>query len=344
MIRKLSEAFGPSGYEEEIRELIRSFLPDSCVVETDRFGNLYATKRGTKQSNAKVMLCAHMDEVGLIISKIYEDGTLGFQTVGGMSADCLSGKRVVVGREGVRGVIGSVAVHLLSEDEKKKGIPLSKLVIDIGATDDNEAKKKVSLGDYAVFDTAFSEEADRFMGKALDDRLGCCAVIEVLNKVTPENFDIIACFTAQEETGVRGAKVAAQTIAPDLALVFETTTCNDVPNILPQQRVTELGEGIALSVADAYTLYPATLRERLLSIAEDRNIPVQIKNQTYGGNDCGSISIANEGTPVAVFSVPCRYLHTPLSICSRNDYQAGIDLATSFLEELEKSVWNCSDN
>ena len=340
MIRKMSEAFGPSGYEDEIRELIISYLPSDFNVKTDRFGNLYASIKGTNASHGKVMLCAHMDEVGFIISKIYEDGTLGFQTVGGISTSCLPGKRVSVGRNGLRGVIGAVAVHLLTDEEKKKELPISKLVIDIGANDGTEAEAMVSLGEYAVFDTAFSEVEGALIGKALDDRLGCCAVLEILKRFKPQNFDLGACFTTQEETGVRGAKVAAQTEAPDLALVLETTTCNDVPNVLEQQQVTRLGEGIALSVADAYTLYPYELRKKLVSLAENNGIPVQIKNQTYGGNDCGSISITNSGVPVAVLSVPCRYLHTPVSICTRNDYQAGINLALKFLEDMENAKWN----
>ncbi len=344
MIQKMSEVFGPSGYEDEVRELICSYLPEDCNVSTDGFGNLYASKKGKSASAAKVMLCAHMDEVGFIISKIYEDGTLGFQVVGGMSTSCFLGKRVIVGRNGLRGVIGAVAVHLLSEEEKKKEIPLIKLAIDIGARNYDEAKEMVALGEYAAFETAFSETEDRFCGKALDDRLGCCAILEILNRFTPENYDLTACFTVQEETGVRGAIVAARVLKPTIAFVFETTTCNDVPNVLPQQQVTQLGQGIALSVADAYTLYPHKLREQLVSLAEEDGIPVQIKNQTYGGNDCGSISISNDGIPVAVFSVPCRYLHTPFSIASRSDYRAGIDLAVKFLKDLEKHVWNYSNN
>lgn len=340
MIKTLCELFGPSGYEDPVAAKIASFLPDSVSFFTDRIGNAYAIKEPSGDEKGTIMLCAHMDEVGLIISSIYPDGALGFQSVGGIVPTCLLGKRVSIGTNGVLGVIGSVPIHLLSKEEKEREIPISKMYIDIGAANAEEAAKLVSLGDYAVFDTAFSETEAIFCGKALDDRLGCAAIIEVMKSYQPEHFRLVGCFTVQEETGIRGAKVAAEKIKPNLSLVFETTTCNDLPNVLSQQCVTKMGEGIALSVADAYTIYPHRLRERLVSLAEKNNISYQIKNQTFGGNDCGNISIANGGIPVAVLSVPCRYLHTPVSFASRSDYQAGIDLALAFLKEMEMQAWN----
>lgn len=340
MIKELSELFGPSGHEDMVAGKIKTFLSEAVSFSTDAIGNAYAVKEPSQKSKGTIMLCAHMDEVGLIISSIHPDGTLAFQTVGGISASCLLGKRVRIGNKNVLGVIGTVAVHLLSKEEKERGIPVSKMYIDIGANDADEAERLVALGDYAVFDTDFSETGTVYRGKALDDRLGCAAIIEILNSYQPENFRLVGCFTVQEETGIRGAKVAARKIKPDLALVFETTTCNDLPNVLQQQRVTTMGEGIALSVADAYTIYPHGLKKTLTDLAEKKGIPYQFKKQTYGGNDCGSISIANGGTPVAVLSVPCRYLHTPVSVAARSDYRAGIDLAVAFLQEMETQPWN----
>lgn len=340
MLQRLSEGFGPSGYEDEIREEIRALLPDDISFSTDRFGNAYAVKNGKTEERGTILLCAHMDEVGFIISHIHQDGTLAFQAVGGISPSCLLGKRLRIGPNRIFGVIGSVSVHLLSKEEKEREIPISQLYIDIGASSAEEAASRVSLGDYAVFDTAFTETDTLLRGKALDDRLGCAVLVEVLRAYQPEHFRLVGCFSAQEETGIRGAKVAAKSVKPDLALVLETTTCNDLPNVLPQQQVVKMGAGIALSVADAYTLYPHRLREMLCNLAEQNNIPYQTKNRTSGGNDCGSISIANGGVPVAVLSIPCRYLHTPVTLAARADYQASIDLVLAFLKEMEMKPWS----
>lgn len=340
MIKTLSNTFGPSGCEKRVAEIVASLLPDTVLTSTDKMGNLYATKEAVGEAKGTIMLCAHMDEVGFIITEIHEDGTLAFQTVGGVSASCLLGKRVSVGENLIRGVIGTVAVHQLTKENKEQDVPVSKMYIDIGASGAEEAGTMVSVGDYAVFDTAFFQTDICFCGKALDDRLGCAAIIDILNCYQPKNYRLVACFTVQEETGLRGAKVASRVIQPDVAIVFETTTCNDIPNIKEEKRVTELGKGVALSFADACTIYPIKLRDFLVSLAERDAIAYQFKKQTFGGNDCGSISVSNGGVPVAVFSVPCRYLHTPASLAAVADYQSCIRLGLAFLKEMETVPWN----
>lgn len=340
MIKTLSNAFGPSGCEKHVAEIIMSFLPASALVSMDKMGNLYATKEPEGESKGTIMLCAHMDEVGFIISEIHEDGTLSFQPVGGISSSCLLGKRVCIGETLTHGVIGTVAVHQLTKESKEQDVPISKMYIDIGAADATDAKTMVSVGDYVIFDTQFLQTETCFFGKALDDRLGCAAIIEILNCYQPKNYRLVACFTVQEETGLRGAKVASRVIQPDVAIVFETTTCNDIPNEKEEKQVTQFGEGVALSVADACTIYPANLRDFLVSLAERDSIAFQFKKQTFGGNDCGSISISNGGVPVAVFSIPCRYLHTPVSLASCSDYEASVRLGLAFLKEMETKPWN----
>lgn len=338
LLQRLCETHGVSGNEQEVRKILLKEI-EACADEItiDIMGNLIVRKRSANDSAPKVMVCAHMDEVGLIISEITDKGYLKFKTVGGIDARVLVGKKVVVGKSRVNGVIALKAVHLQTEDERKVAVKAKDLYMDIGTKSRQEAEELVSLGDYAAFDTEFSEFGEGlFKAKALDDRCGCA----ILAKLFQGNYDcdLYACFTVQEEVGCRGAKIAANRISPDIALIIEATSCSDIAGVDPHLQVTTLGGGAAVSIMDAASYSDKKLIKTLFRLAEQRAIPVQYKRTTLGGNDAGAVQTSGIGVRTAVVSVPCRYLHSPVSVISRTDYKAVYDLAHAFLENVKECV------
>lgn len=324
MLKKLSCAYGISGFEEEIISmLIKEIKPYATKVTLDSFGNLYAFKKGTN-SKKTIALFSHTDEVGLIVSDITDDGYLKFRTVGGIDSAVLLGKRVVVGKDRLSGVIGSRAVHLLSEQEKKEKISIDKLYIDIGARDKIEAEKYVQKGAPVFFEGFWYETDSCLFGKAFDDRAGCYILTELI-KETYEN-DIYFVFTAQEETGLRGALVASRRVEADEYIVVENTTCLDLPSVPSQKTSTVLGDGTALSVVDGASFADVSLREELKASGEK----IQFKNMATGGNDAGAVS--TNGKRVASVSVPCRYLHTPVGVISKSDISNTLNMLKTFLK------------
>ncbi len=324
MLKNLSCAYGISGFEEEIISmLIKEIKPFATKVTLDSFGNLYAFKKG-ENSKKTIALFAHTDEVGLIVSDITEDGYLKFRTVGGIDSSVLLGKRVVVGKDKLSGVIGSRAVHLLNEQERKEKVSCDKLYIDIGAVDKNEAEKYAPKGSPVFFEGFWHETNSCLFGKAFDDRAGCYILTELI-KETFEN-DVWFVFSAQEETGLRGAQVASRRVEADEYIVVENTTCLDLPDVPCHKTSTILGGGTALTVADGTSFAGVSLREELKASGK----MVQFKNMATGGNDAGAIS--TNGKKVASVSVPCRYLHTPLGIISKSDISNTLSMLKSFLK------------
>lgn len=335
LLKELSEARGVSGNEEAVRRLILTKIePLADEIMVDVMGNVIAHKRGIN-GGKKIMICAHMDEVGLIVSAVTDKGYLKFKTVGGVDARVLVGKKVRVGESNVTGVIALKAIHLQSKDERKNAPKAKELYIDIGVESKEAAEKLVTLGDYVSFDTEFAEFGDGCLkGKALDDRCGCAILLELMGH-TYRN-DIYFCFTVQEEVGCRGAKIAANRIMPDIGLVVEATTCSDIAGVAPHLEVTTLGGGAAISVLDRGSYSDVKLVKGLYQAAQTHDIPVQYKRTTMGGNDARSIQTAGLGVRVAAISVPCRYLHSPVSVVSKNDYLAVRNLAKLFLENAEE--------
>ncbi len=332
LIEKLCNAHGVSGDEGEIRSIIKEYIaPFVTELRTDMLGNLIAYKKG-RNSNKKIMISAHMDEVGFIISGITDKGYLRFKTVGGIDVRVILGKKVVF-KDGTRGIIGIKAIHLLSEGERDS-VPKEKdLYIDIGASSKEEAEKYVSIGDYATFDTVYGNlGGSRIKAKAIDDRAGCAVLAELLKEET--EFDLYACFTTQEEVGLRGSTVCAEAIAPDVALVLESTTCADVYKVEPECEVTTCGGGVALSFMDGRTIANESHLKKLAELAEKNGIRYQLKRTTAGGNDAGSIHLAAGGVITASASVPCRYLHSPVGVADMNDIEAMQDFAKAYLREI----------
>ena len=333
LLEKLSEAFGVSGCEDEVRGLIIEAIKDHVdEYNIDALGNLIALKRGAGESKLKVMLAAHMDEVGLMITHIEKDGSLRFRPVGGLDDRILLAKKVLIGEKRVPGVIGVKPIHLLKKEERQKVVKVEQMAIDIGATSREEAEKVVKIGDYAAFATDFTELGKTVKGKAFDDRVGCAVLIELLKERYP--FDLYAAFTVQEEVGLRGAKVAAYAIEPDVAFVLEGTICDDMPKKRDVSPTTELGKGPAITIMDRTFIADRRLVKLLVETAEELGIPYQFKQPVVGGTDAGAIHLSREGVPSATVAVPCRYIHSPASLLSLEDFENTVRLMKGALARL----------
>lgn len=338
LLKELSEAFGVSGHEDAVRELILTTIQDLVDEHrVDTLGNLIALKKGKGRSPRKVMIAAHMDEVGLMIMHIEKDGSLRFQAVGGIDSRILLAKKVLIGDDRVPGVIGITPIHLLDTKARNQVLKIRDLTIDIGVSSKEEAEKKVKIGDYATFDVAFGElggELRTAKGKAIDDRAGCAALIELLNERYP--FDLYAVFTVQEEVGARGARAAAHAIAPDVAFVLEGTICDDMPKKRDLSPTTALGAGPAITLMDRSMIADQRLVRLLADTAEKKGIAHQFKQPGRGGTDAGVIHLSREGVPSAVVSVPVRNLHSPVSLLSLNDLDGAVRLMRESLNRLPK--------
>jgi len=333
-LKELSEASGVSGCEEEIRKIIQSHIENWVdEIRVDSLGNLTAIKNGTRQSH-RVMLAAHMDEVGLMITSIEKDGGLRFSKVGGIDDRVLLSKVVLIGAQKVPGVIGAKPPHLLKKEEKKQVVKVDQMFIDIGASDKEEAEKMVKVGDYATFYTRYEDWGTVVKGKAFDDRAGCAVLMEVLKENFP--FTVNGVFTVQEEVGIRGARVAAYRLDPVVAFVLEGTTADDIPKKKDLSPCTVLAKGPALSYMDQTVICDRQLFNFLVSTAEKNRIPFQIKQLPSGGTDGGAIHLTRSGIPVAVISVPCRYIHSPATLLHKEDFSNTVKLIVQALHRFKK--------
>ena len=335
----LSEAPGVSGFEDAVRRVVAERVrPFADRLETDVMGNLLAWRYppgappGQPPPRPVVMLAAHMDEVGLMVTGVESDGCLRFRAVGGIDPRVLPGKAVLLGPKRVPGVIGVRPVHLQKPDERQRAEEMENMVIDIGASGREQAEEAIHVGDDAVFSTPFTPLGERrALGKAFDDRIGCSVLLEVLRERYP--VTVVGAFTVQEEVGLRGAQVAAYRVEPDLALVLEGTVCADVPGVEPHEETTRLGAGPAISVLDQATIASPRLVRALVQVAEREGIPYQWRRSASGGNDAGSIHLSRTGVETASVSVPCRYIHAPAAICDLADAEAAVRLVQAFLRE-----------
>lgn len=317
-LETLSCLDGVSGREEKIRDFIISQIQDSSEYQVDALGNLIAFKKGAKTPKNRVMLAAHMDEVGLIITYITDNGYLKFTSVGGIDTRVMLGRCVAVGDDRLPGVIGVVPVHLVKEDEKANIPDADSLYIDIGATNREEAEKQVKPGDVAHFDSGFIPFGDGFIkARALDDRTGCATLIELIKSDLP--YDMTFAFTVQEEVGLRGAKTAAFSVAPDYAIVVEATTAADIAGVVREKQVCKLGDGAVISFMDRSTLYSRELYDLAFKLAEKNGVKVQAKTVVAGGNDAGAIHTSRGGVRTLTVSLPCRYLHSPSCVICESD-------------------------
>ncbi|HKM42641.1 MAG TPA: M42 family metallopeptidase [Limnochordia bacterium] len=335
LLARLTEANGAPGQEGEVRDLIRAEIEAHVhEIKTDALGNLIAIKN-PDAPGPKVMLAAHMDEVALMIVGIETNGYLKFRPIGGVDPRVLVAKSVVVGAERIPGVIGSKPIHLQKPLERERAFTIQELLIDIGAKNKEEAERLVKLGECAYFTTKYEELGNgKIKAKALDDRVGCELAIRLLQEDV--SFPLIAAFTVQEEVGLRGAGVATYQIKPDLALVLEGTTASDVPGTDEHKHATTVGAGPCITVIDRVSIPHPPLVQELFALAEEEGIKVQVRRNTAGGTDAGQIQMSEEGVKVATIAVPCRYIHSPVSVMSKDDYEGAYKLVKSYLKRLQE--------
>ncbi len=331
LLRRLCTAYGISGTEDAVREIIRKEVePYAASIETDPSGNLIVEKKGAKRPKVRLMLDAHMDEVGMIVTHITDDGMLKFSCVGGIDRRVLCGTPVVVNGK-YPGVIGTKPIHLLKSDEREKSVPLDDLHIDIGASSCEEAQASVSLGDPVCF-VPFFDEGKTIKGKALDDRAGCALLIEMIR--SDLEYDMTFVFSVQEEVGLRGAQTAAYRVAPDAAIAVETTTAADIAGIAEEKQVCRVGKGPVLSFMDRGTIYDREYFRLAKQIAEEHAIPVQVKEAVAGGNNAGAIHKSRGGVRTLAVSLACRYLHAPAGVISHADYESMLALLPKVAEAI----------
>ncbi|AKI96507.1 M42 family metallopeptidase [Kosmotoga pacifica] len=336
LLKELTEIPGISGFEEKVADFIEEKIKDKVdKYWRDSVGNLMALKKGKNNNAKKLMLLAHMDEVGLMVSKINKDGSVGIVRVGGVDPRVLIGKKVLVGRDLLKGIIGFKAIHLQRDNSLLKAPSYKELSVYMGFSSKEEALKKVKVGDPVYFDTQYEEVGHYAIGKAFDDRSGCAILMEVLNSLenTSLEHDIYFAWVVQEEVGLRGSGVAAKQIVPDAALVFENTTAGDNPEIPENRWATRLGHGPALTFAHGGLVLDRKIYETIKATAESNNIPYQHKARIAGGTDAARLARTLSGIPSGVISTPSRYIHSPVSIIDTRDFSALIKLAKILVTE-----------
>ncbi|MBQ7097573.1 MAG: M42 family metallopeptidase [Clostridia bacterium] len=335
MLKRLTDAFGFSGYEAQVRNIIMEEIKDCDVdVSVDSMGNLVVFKLADENPDAKtVMFAAHMDEVGFIVTDITDEGYIKFDCVGGVEPKVMISQRVMI--NGHCGVVGLKPIHLTTKEERQSTPSMDELFADIGAKSRAEAEELVQKGDYFGFDSDYREFGNRIKAKAIDDRLGCLFMIEILKRKW--NVNVVCAFTVQEEVGLRGIKPAARGINPDYAVVLEVTSCNDITGVPENLRVTTMGKGPALTLLDSACKTNGELVELLACAAESRNIPWQFKASTAGGNDSGNLCLVDGGIKTASVSVPCRYFHSASCVVDKRDIDACRKLLCGFLEDAGRS-------
>lgn len=331
LLKKLCNAVGPSGYEGEVRNIIKEEIKNYVDdIKVDNMGNIIAHKKG---NGPKVVVDAHMDEVGFIITGYNDDGTLRFGALGGINPKIIPSKVVLIGDKKLPGVIGLKPIHLQDKDERKKPVPYDKCCIDIGSNSKEETKKVVKLGEYAIFDTKFSKFGEGLVkGRAFDDRMGCAVLIEILKE--NYNCDLYGVFNVQEEVGDRGAYVSAYNIQPDIGIALEGTICADMPGVPKYLMATEIGKGPAISIMDRTSIFNNEITDAIIKVAEEKGICHQRRKAIAGGNDAGAIHTVGDGAKVATVSVPCRYIHSSVSVASLDDYENTVKLMKEYLKTL----------
>lgn len=322
-----------SGNEESVRNFIIDKIKEFCEYSVDNLGNVIALRKGRKTPDKKLMVAAHTDEVGLIITSIRSDGTLTFDAVGGIDSAVIIGKKVKIGKAELNGVVGSKAVHKLSAKQRDEAPEISDLYIDFGAADKQDAEKNVNVGDYAYFDSDYIEFGNRrIKAKAIDDRAGCAIMLSLIEE-EPE-YDTWYVFNVQEEIGLRGSTVSAYTVQPDIAIVLEATTAADIEGTSGAERVCEVGKGPVVSFMDRSTMYDKELYKTAFSLADELGINCQTKSMIAGGNDSGAIHISGKGVRTIAVSLPCRYLHSPSCVISAQDYDDTYTLVKAMMKKV----------
>ncbi|AZR72776.1 peptidase M28 [Anoxybacter fermentans] len=345
LLKELTEASGVPGFEHEVRAIIRKHMEDFTCIEEDRLGSIICKKEGPSDG-PKVMLSAHMDEIGFMVKHVTEEGFIKFQTLGGWWEQVMLAQRVIIktNKGDVPGVIGSIPPHILDNETRNKVVKKENMFIDCGAKDKEEAEKVFGIrpGDPIIPVSEFTVMAnpDLFMAKAFDDRLGCAMFIEVMKELkgTDHPNTVYGVGTVQEEVGLRGAKTSVNKICPDIAFALEVGIASDVPGTKDFGVYEKLGEGPVILVYDASMIPNRGLRDFVINVAEEMEIPYQLDSLAGGGTDAGAIHIYKEGVPSLVIAVPTRYIHTHVGIIHRKDYENAIKLLKEVIMRLDSET------
>lgn len=321
LMESLVKIYSPSSDEKNIRDFIKHEIENYVdSIEVDPLGNLIARKKG---NGKKIMVAAHMDQIGLMVVDIDDKGFLRFTNVGGISPFVSLGQKVVF----ENGTVGVVYAEPMENMEKLK---LEHMFIDIGAMTKEEAEMKVKIGDICVYETEFYENENVIISKCLDDRVGCYIMIEAIKSISNTNNDVYFTFTVQEEVGLRGARTSAYKINPDIGIALDVTGSGDTPKA--KRFAVGLGKGTAIKIKDNSILCHPKVKQLMIDVAKANNIPYQLEILEYGGTDSGAIHLTREGVPSGVISVPTRYVHTLTEMASKQDVNSSISLLVNVLE------------
>ncbi len=339
-LEKLSNAYGVTGREDEVASLMKKLLkPYVDEVKEDKLGNVIGIRKGEKNA-PKVMLAAHMDEIGLLVKTITKEGFLRFTKIGGIDDRILLAQKVLVFTEKGRlhGIIGSKPPHIQKEEERKRVIAYDELFIDIGATSQEEAKKMgVEVGDTVCFDVKFAKIKENIViGKAFDDRIGCVMMIEALKRLKKTECTIYAVGTVQEEVGLRGAGTSAFGINPDFGIALDVTVSGDTPEVKETDAPIKMRKGPSLTVADGGMIVPRRVLRLIVGAAEENKIPYQLETGLAGSTDAARILLTRDGVPSGVISIPTRYIHSPTSLLNLEDVENAVKLLVAVIQKIPK--------
>jgi endoglucanase len=342
LLKQLSELPGVPGREDRLRERIKEVMaPLVERIDVDVMGNVIGVKPGN--GKGKVMIAAHMDEIGFVVKHIDKKGFLRLQTLGGFDPRQLFAQRVLVHTRGgtvLRGVLSysTKPTHMLTPEEKKRPPAIENFFVDLGLAED-EVKQQVGIGDMVTLDRTLEPCGNGFMGKALDNRVGVFVMLEALKQVGSHEVDIYAVATTQEEVGLRGATTSTFAVAPDIGVALDTTLANDFPGISEHDEVTRLGQGVAIKILDAASISHPKLVEHVRELAERKKIDHQMEILPRGGTDGGALQRGREGSVAITLSIPTRYIHTVNEMVNQHDVECAVELLARYLEEAHEGAY-----
>ncbi len=344
IMKRMMEAFGPSGFEREVNALAKEYMePYSDEVVVDKLGTVTFVSKGSSE-RPRVLITGHTDEVGFIVSSVTKEGFLTFNQLGGWWDQVLLGQRVVIrGNKGdIHGVIAAKPPHILSQEERKKVVEKKNMYIDIGATSKEEAEEAgLRVGDPVVPWSPFRiiQGGKVAMGKAFDDRIGAFVLMEAIRRIKEQGIKhpntVYGAATVQEEVGLRGAQTIAHVVKPDVALVLEVDIAGDVPGIKPHEALTKMGQGPALLTYDRSMIPNQPLKEFILEVAKQAQIPLQLSQMSGGGTDAGRIHMNRAGCPSVVITVPTRHIHSHVGLLSLKDTKNAVRLVIELIKRLD---------
>ncbi len=342
LLKEITEASGVSGYEGEVRNIIRKYLADITTIESDNLGSIICKKTGSSEK-PKIMLAGHMDEIGFMVKLITDEGFVRFSPLGGWWDQVILSQRVTIktSKGDVLGIIGSKPPHILTDEERGKVVKRKDMFIDVGASNAEEAKEEFGIrpGDPIIPVSPFEvlRNGKTYLAKAWDDRLGCALFINVIKKLIEEEHPntVYGVGTVQEEVGLRGAKTSAWMVQPDVGIALEVGIAGDVPGVKKEESQEVLGKGPSILVYDSSMIPNLKLRDLMIDTAKEQGIPFQFSVMERGGTDAGSIHVTMQGVPSIVIGVPCRYIHSHAGIINRDDYDNAVNLLVAVIKRLD---------